>query len=71
MPSVPIKNVDDTPRDAATRQQPVPRETLTTLAQRLFGAEHGTALDIPPRGLAPERDPPDFSGPDRAPSGNP
>jgi hypothetical protein len=31
------------------------------LALRLFGPKHGVELDIPPRGSAPERPPPDFS----------
>jgi plasmid stability protein len=36
-------------------------EHIVDLALRLFGQKHGVELDIPPRGNAPERPPPDFS----------
>ena len=39
-------------------------EHIVDIARRLFGPRHGVDLDIPPRGGAPERPPPDFSGPD-------
>ena len=58
-------------RAAIARQEAPQRETLTALARRLFGAEHGADLDLPSRGSAQERDPPDFSGPDHDPSGKP
>lgn len=51
-------------RAAVARQETSPRENLVDIAQRLFGHEHGADLDLPPRGSAPERTPPDFSGPD-------
>ena len=46
-------------RGAVTR--PPQEEHIVDLALRLFGAKHGVDLDIPPRGSAPERPPPDFS----------
>jgi len=52
-------------RTAVARQEKeAPGETLVELARRLFGPEHGADLDIPPRGSAPSRPPPDFSGPE-------
>lgn len=45
-----------------------PREEhIVDISRRLFGPKHGVDLDIPPRGSAPERPPPDFSDfdPDR------
>lgn len=54
-------------RVAVARQDAPPRENLADLARRLFGATHGTELDLPSRGSAPGRPPPDFSGPDDAP----
>ena len=51
-------------RTAVARQQAPPRENLDALARRLFGAEHGVDLDIPSRDSEPQRDPPDFSGPE-------
>ncbi len=48
-------------RAGVVRQEAEPRETLVQLARRLFGPEHGFDLEIPPRGAAPERLPPDFS----------
>ena len=51
-------------RAAVARQEAPPRDTLVTLARRLFGPAHGADLAIPPRGAAPGRRPPDFSGPD-------
>jgi plasmid stability protein len=49
---------------AVARQENLPRENLVTLARRLFGSDHGSDLDIPPRGSAAERCPPDFTGSD-------
>jgi plasmid stability protein len=46
-------------RGAITRQPQ--EEHIVDLALRLFGPKHGIELDIPPRGNAPERPPPDFS----------
>lgn len=37
-------------------------EDLVSLAARLFGPEHGVALDLPPRDRSQDRAPPDFSG---------
>lgn len=37
-----------------------PAGDLLALAQRLFGPEHGTALDLPARDPAENRPPPDF-----------
>ena len=54
-------------RAAVARQLAPPRENLVALANRLFGSEHGVDLDIPPRGSTPEREPPDFSGPEYDP----
>ena len=51
-------------RGAVARQDAPPRENLATLARRLFGPTGGVDLDIPPRGAAPERSPPNFSGPE-------
>jgi plasmid stability protein len=51
-------------RAAVARQTAPARENLVSLAQRLFGREHGADLSIPPRGVAPASAPPDFSGPD-------
>ncbi len=48
-------------RAGVARQEAEPRETLVQRARRLFGPEHGFDLEIPPRGAAPERLPPDFS----------
>ena len=48
---------------AATARQ-TPDENVVDLARRLFGPKHGADLDIPSRGSAPERPPPDFSNPD-------
>lgn len=49
-------------RAAVARQEKPPRENLVALARRLFGPEHGADLDIPPRGAAPGKAPPDFVG---------
>jgi antitoxin FitA len=57
-------------RSAVARQEVPPRDNLVTLARRLFGAEHGADLDIPPRGTAPESFPADFSGTDDASGGS-
>ena len=46
-------------RGAVTRQPQ--EEHIVDLALRLFGPNHGVEMDIPPRGSAPERPPPDFS----------
>lgn len=51
-------------RAAVARQQAPSRESLVDLAQRLFGCEHGADLDVPRRGSAPERPPPDFGDAD-------
>jgi len=50
----------------AVASQPREEHVVDT-ARRLFGPKHGVDLDIPPRGGAPERPPPDFSDfdPDR------
>lgn len=54
-------------RTAVARQEAPPRESLTAVARRLFGPEHGVDLDIPPRGAALVRSPPDFSRPEYDP----
>ena len=51
-------------RFAIARQAAEPREHLVDVALRLFGPEHGIDLDLPSRGSAPTRPPPDFSGPE-------
>ena len=51
-------------RFAIARQAAEPREHLVDVAHRLFGPEHGIDLDLPSRGSAPARPPPDFSGPE-------
>jgi plasmid stability protein len=56
---------------AAIARQETPRESLTSLARRLFGPEHGADLALPPRGTAPASAPPDFSGPDAGPADRP
>ena len=48
----------------ARQEQEASGESLVEIARRLFGPEHGVDLDIPPRGSAPSRPPPDFSGPE-------
>ena len=58
-------------RAAVARQEVPIRENLAALARRLFGAEHGADLDIPPRGSAPESIPPDFSSPEYERSARP
>jgi antitoxin FitA len=40
-----------------------PDENVVDLARRLFGPKRGADLDIPSRGSASERPPPDFSNP--------
>ena len=45
-----------------------PRESLIAVAGRLFGSAGGVDLELPPRTRGPERDPPDFSGPEYGPS---
>lgn len=37
-------------------------ETLSAIAERLFGAERGIELDLPHRGQEPERPPIGFAG---------
>lgn len=49
-------------RAAVARQDAPPRENIAALARRLFGSADGAELDIPPRGTAPGRRPPDFAG---------
>jgi plasmid stability protein len=58
-------------RAAVARQEAPSRENLTVLARRLFGPDHGAELDLPPRGAAPARRSPDFSGPAYDPSAPP
>jgi plasmid stability protein len=48
-------------RAAVARDQEPPRENIASIAQRLFGPAHGVDLEIPRRGSAPRRDPPDFA----------
>jgi antitoxin FitA len=49
-------------RGALVRQ---PREeNIVDLARRLVGPRRGVELPMPARGQAPERTPPDFSGPE-------
>jgi plasmid stability protein len=55
-------------RTAVARQEVPARESLVTLAKRLFGPEYGVDLDIPSRGAAPESVPPNFSGTDDTPA---
>jgi len=50
-------------RTAVAQQATAPQEHPVDIARRLFGQKHGVALDIPPRGTAPGRPPPDFSNP--------
>lgn len=50
-------------RTAVARQATAPQEHPVDIARRLFGPEHGVELEIPPRGAAPGRPPPDFSDP--------
>ena len=49
-------------RVAVARQDEASQEHIVDLAHRLFGPENGVDLDISPRGNAPSRPPPDFSG---------
>jgi antitoxin FitA len=59
------EEVRDLLRFALTRR---PQEAnIVDVARRLFGPKHGVDLPIPPRGDAPERPPPDFSGPEYDP----
>jgi plasmid stability protein len=39
-------------------------ETLYDIAWSIFGPDRGIDLDLPLRDCLPEREPPDFSGPD-------
>ncbi len=48
-------------RAAVARRDGPPRESLISLARRLFGPDGGFDLDVPERGTAPESVPPDFS----------
>lgn len=50
-------------RVAVARRDEAPQEHIVDLAHRLFGPENGVDLDIPPRGGAASRLPPDFSDP--------
>lgn len=53
------------PAAVARQDEPRNEESLTDLARRLFGPEHGVDLDMPPRDATQERRPPfDFSGPE-------
>ena len=48
----------------ARQDEPRNEESLTDIARRLFGPEHGVELDIPPRDATQDRPPLDFSGPE-------
>ncbi len=48
-------------RAAVAQQATARRKHPVDVALRLFGPKHGVVLDIPPRGVAPGRAPPDFS----------
>lgn len=48
-------------RTAVAQQATAPLEHPVDVARRLFGPEHGVDLEIPPRGTAPGRAPPNFS----------
>jgi plasmid stability protein len=54
-------------RDLAREANPGKKETLLEIADRIFGKHGGIELELPPRGAAPGREPPDFSGPDYDP----
>jgi antitoxin FitA len=48
-------------RTGVTRpDEPVPKESLVAMAQRLFGPENGVDLELPPRDWRTDRPPPDF-----------
>jgi plasmid stability protein len=49
-------------RTAVAQQATAPQEHPVDIARRLLGWKRGVELDIPPRGAAPKRAPPDFSG---------
>jgi plasmid stability protein len=55
------EEVRDLLRAAIARQ--TREENVVDVARRLFGPKHGVDLDIPPRGNAPQRSPPDFANP--------
>jgi len=55
------EEVRELPLVAVARQDSPPGEDLVTLARRLFCPDLGDDLDIPRRGAAPERSPPDFA----------
>jgi len=42
------------------RQSCLPSRNIADIARELFGPEHGFELDLPPRGSAPSRPPPEF-----------
>jgi plasmid stability protein len=48
-------------RLAVAQNATVPQEHPVDVARRLFGPQGGVELDIPQRGAAPGRVPPDFS----------
>jgi plasmid stability protein len=50
-------------RMAVAQRATTPQEHPVDIARRLFGPKHGVELDIPRRGAAPGRAPPDFSRP--------
>ncbi len=54
-------------RAAIARQEAPPRQSLTSLARELFGAQAGVDLDIPERGTAPASSPPEFDKPEDGP----
>jgi plasmid stability protein len=54
-------------RTAVARKEAPAREGLVALSRRLFGTDHGVDLDLPARGTAPPKAPPDFSGPEYNP----
>jgi antitoxin FitA len=57
----PEEEVREILRTAVERQEIPARRNVADIARELFGPEHGFDLDIPPRGSAPGRPPPDFS----------
>ena len=55
-------------RAGVARDEAPSRPSLAALARQLFGPDGGIDLDLPPRGSAPEKPPPDFAGPEHDPS---
>jgi hypothetical protein len=52
-------------RTAAAERATAPQEHAADVARRLLGPRHGVELDLPRRGAAPGRTPPNFSPPAR------